>query len=160
MSIEEMKFTDMPELLQREVTNHIGMRFNGIVTVWNYWIEHCVKYISFTNAGGIIAILTFMNSRNITFVSWAGLALSFFGIGLILVGITIAHMFHRMKNNHDEMITYADEFYVGNIKWGEFKEKTGKATKFSKPALYFGWFSASSFFLGLIIGIISYITYD
>jgi hypothetical protein len=160
MNIKEMNFTDMCEPLQIEIRKDIGMRFNGIVTIWNYWIEHCVKYISFTNAGGIIAILTFMNSRSITSLSWCGLALLLFVIGLILVGITIAYMFHRMKNNYDEMITYAEKFYGGNIKWGEFKEKADKASKFNKPALFFGWFSASCFFAGLIIGIISFITYN
>ena len=160
MDIKEVKFTDTPKPFRRAVREHVGMRLDEIVRVWNYWTEHCVKYISFTNAGGIIAVLTFMNSRNITFVSLAGLALSLFGTGLILVGITIAYMFHRIKNNYDDMKMCADKFFTGNINWGEFIEKTDKATKFNKPALILGWLSAISFFAGLIIGIISFITYD
>jgi len=160
MNIEEMKFTDMPEPLRIEVGKGIRMSLNGIIRVWNYWIEHCVKYISFTNAGGIITILTFMNSRNIPSVSWPGLALLLFVIGLTSVGITSAYMFGRMRKNHDEMEAYADEFFAGNIKWGKVKERAEKARKFNKPALILGGLSASSFFLGLIIGIISFITYD
>jgi len=159
MNIEEMKVTDMPDSILRGVTEDIGMRFNGIVTVLNYWTEHCVKYISFANAGGIIAILTFMNLKNIKSLLLPGLALVLFVIGLVLVGFLIAHMFYRMKTNRDKMITYADKFYEGNIKWGEFKEIADKAKKFSRPALILGWSSASCFYLGIIIGIISFIKY-
>ncbi len=101
-----------------------------------------------------------MNSRKITSVSWPGLALLFFVSGLILVGATIAYMYHRMKDNFDEMIAYRDEFFAGNIKWGKVREIVEKARQFNKPALILGWLSALSFFTGLIIGIISFITYD
>jgi amino acid transporter len=160
MKIEEMKFTDMPDSLQVGSNQDIGRRFNGIIGIWNYWIEHCVKYISFTNAGGIIAVLTFMNSKNIRAVSWSGLALSLFVIGLILVGILIARMFGFMKKNHDNIKTYTREFYKGEITWGEFITKADKLTETKMAAVWLGWASACCFFVGLIIGIISYVTFD
>ena len=160
MKIEEMKFTDMPEPLQIGSSQNIGMRFKDIIGVWNYWIEHCIKYISFTNAGGIIAILTFMNSRNIKAVSWSGLALLLFVIGLILVGFIIASMFKHMRNSHGKMKIYAEKFYTGNIKWGEFIKEADKLTETNETAIWLGWISAWCFFIGLIIGIFSYISYD
>jgi len=161
MEIDKMKFTDdIPEPLRVDMSKYIGQRFTEIIQVWNYWLEHCVKYISFTNAGGIIAMLTFMNSRNIRAFSWPGLALLLFAIGLILVGITVAYMFHRMKKAHDQTEKDASEFYSGKITWGQFIEKVDKFKKFNIIALWLGWGAGVCFFVGLVIGIISFITYD
>ena len=159
MTIEEMRFTDMPEALKNGINQDIQIRFKGIIGVWNYWLEHCIKYISFTNAGGIIATLTFMNSRNIRAVSWAGLALLFFVIGLIAVGIIIGNMFNYAKTNYDKMKLYSNDFYMGNIKWGELIKKADQLTETNKAAIFSGWFAACCFFVGLIIGILSYVSH-
>lgn len=150
----------MPAPLQNEIIQIIRTQSDGIVRVWNCWIERSVKYITFTNAGGIIAMLTFMNSRNIRAISWSGLALCFFVFGLVLVGFIIGGMFKYTKDNHTKTRSYTKDFYTGTITWGYFIDKINKLTETNKSALWLGWFSGCCFFIGLIIGILSYVSYD
>lgn len=160
MKIDEMKFHEMPEELIAYANSQIGLLFTQITKVWDYWLEHCVKFVSFTNAGGIIAMLTFMNSRNIGFLSRAGLALSLFAVGLILVGIFILYMFLRFKLIYEKTEQDIDGFYSSKIQWGQFAKNVKERKKFHKLALWLGLGSATCFFIGLVIGIISFITYD
>jgi len=155
-----MKFQEMPDQLKPGIVESINKLSRDIAQVWDYWLEHCVKYVSFTNAGGIIAMLTFMNSRNIRAISWSGLALLLFIIGLILVGIIILYMFLRFKVFYENTVKDINEFYSGNIQLGQLNKKVEQRKKFHKLALWLGFGTAGCFFFGLVIGIISFITYD
>jgi hypothetical protein len=159
MGIEAMRFADIPESLKFGISQNIQIRFNGLISVWNYWLEHSIKYISFTNAGGIVATLTFINSRHVPAVSWAGLALLFFVIGLLTVGIIIGNMFNYAKINCYNIQIYFNEFYKNSITWGEFLTKADELTKANRAAIISGWIAAFCFFIGLIVGIITYLSY-
>ena len=128
-----MKFLEIPEQLKPGIVENINKLSRDVIQVWNYWLEHCVKFVSFTNAGGIIAMLTFMNSRNIRFLSRAGLALSLFAVGLILTGIFILYMFLRFKLIYEKTEQDVDDFYSSKIKWGQFAKKVKERKKFHKP---------------------------
>lgn len=78
---------------QSNLMDSINSRLNERILYFNYWTDHCVKYLLFVNAGGVIAVLGFMNRLKLSSaIFFAVLALVFFTIGLILVGVLLNHM--------------------------------------------------------------------
>jgi len=150
------------------IKTYIEIRTNQIIQTWNYWLEHCVKYILFVNAGGIITILSFMRALNyVRAISLPGLALGFYIVGLFLVGVIFLYMFFRFKKDYDEFTVDTESLKTDLIKnpkvaeerWQQFLAKDEPRKKFRKTALYLGLSSASCFFIGTIIGIISFFIY-
>ena len=129
MNINKMNFYEMPEELLAYANSQIELLFSQITKVWDYWLEHCIKFVSFTNAGAIIAMLTFMNSRNIGFLSRAGLALSLFAIGLILVGIFLLYMFLCFKMIYEKTEQDVNDFHSTKINWGQLSKKVKQGSK-------------------------------
>lgn len=104
---------DIRKRYQLEIINR---RLFERVQFFNYWTEHCVRYLLFVNAGGVIAVLTFMGIFKIdNLISWAGLALGFFTVGLILVGWLLNHMRSFFEKIWKELLEDREKLSTGEI---------------------------------------------
>jgi hypothetical protein len=154
-----MKFSQVPEPIKSQTEEYIKRRFNEIVSIWNYWLEHCVKFISFMNAGGVIAILTFMGiTKKIEIISLPGLALGLFVLGIFLDGILFSTMFNRMKNQYQNMNLEVADLFADKLDREDFLAKDQKRLELSKSAFFLGWGAAICFYIGVIIGLFSFFT--
>jgi len=142
---------------RRNYEEAIYTRFFERYRWMNYWSDRCYNYLLFVNAGGIIAILTFMSTfDDISTISIASALLSLvcFIIGLVLVGLLSKYLFYFFKDrwqalkddmNQDiefEEIIKRDNPRLGESRYGE------------KLALAASWFA----FGGIILGLISFFT--
>jgi hypothetical protein len=135
----------------------IFVRFYERYQWMNYWGDHCFKYLLFVNAGGIIAVLTFMGTfddiRPISF-ALAGLSLVCFIAGLVLVGFLSKHLFYFFKVRWQAL---KDDINQG-LEYEEIIKRDDPRLEESrygeKMALTASWLA----FGGIVLGLTSFFT--
>ena len=130
------------------------------VQYFNYWNDHCVRYLLFVNAGGVIAVLTFMGILGIDKIRFeAVLALGFFTVGLILVGLLLDHMRSFFKKLWQELFADRDKLFTGQIADPqEVLDKDMPRVKESKYAVIVARISSVCILGGIVFGFISFFT--
>jgi hypothetical protein len=112
------------------------------------------------NAGGIIAVLTFMGILNIVrAVSWAGLSLLSFVIGVILVGLLFSHMYEFFKKNCKGLEEDREDFLSHKISWEDLLAKDAPRLQESKCAERLARISSICILGGIVFGFIGFFTY-
>jgi len=120
----------------------------------NYWGDHSFKYLLFVNAGGVIAILTFISTFKVKAISVAGLSLGSFVIGLVLVGLLCKYLYYFFKVKCTELDNDRKRFDTRQLTFEEFlirdAPRLDESRYGEKLALAASWFAFGGILLGLI----------
>ena len=150
-----MKYSDenlSPEL-RNSRDNHINNRWSQLYSLSKDSGESAIKYLFTTNAGGAVAVLTYLGAiaSNGESQLLAKLALAIFFIGIISVGVYKAYMVHNFESLFSHYQQLVSEYYDEKIGWGALIKSD--ETKVGKPiAPYiFGYISFFSFIIGSIV---------
>jgi hypothetical protein len=125
------------------------------------WIDRVLRYLFLTNAGGAIAVLSFMGaSENVRAVSGPKWALGFFVVGLILLGILSAYQLYHSANLNAQWRRSLQQYLAGRITWDLLIE--GDQERSYVVTSYFGYlFGYGSFICfcgGSVIGLVLIVT--
>ena len=92
------KLSEVDPGTRETLLNHINRRWGQLYDLEKEWGEKANRYLLLTNAGGAIATLSFLgaSSQALNRPS-AKVALLFFVVGVVLVGIGTAKQFHHMS---------------------------------------------------------------
>ncbi len=113
-----MKFTEMPHELRVEAIELVNRRWGQLHKLEEDWGERVFKYLLATNAGGAVALLSFLGTGKAPNIVWAKISLALFIFGLICVGIALARIYHRMERLYDRYRADASMFFKGEIARG------------------------------------------
>ena len=99
-------------------TRYIDIRGSFLSQLLMLWIDRVLRYLFLTNAGGAIAVLSFMGaSENVRAMLGPKWALGFFVMGLILLGILSAYQLHHSAELNNEWRRSLQQYLAGRITW-------------------------------------------
>jgi hypothetical protein len=80
--------------------------------------ERAIRYLLLTNSGGAIAVLGFLGGSPAAIsLTSAKIALLFFVIGVVLVGVTTAKQYHEAAYLYEAWQSDVDDYYASKINW-------------------------------------------
>ena len=155
-----MKYEKATKTFNAECSKYISDRSSQIVQAIDYWADLGVKYLLYLNAGGAIVILAFVGaSSSVRSMVGSKLALLSFVFGLITVWIIFVVGFYRMVHFQKSLKEDSDQYMSNEIDWEDLLENDSKRLRPSKWACLLGWGAFMFFDLGVILGLISLLTY-
>jgi hypothetical protein len=156
-----MKFSEMNKELQEVVMAYTKNRFSQIIQEIAHWGENSIKYLMIGNAGSAVATLTFMgSSETVRAMLGPKLALGCFIIGVVFVGLLLSRLLYGAREWYGDLNQDAHNFYMQDkLDWETLYNNDQKRSGPIKWADFFAWIAAISFFVGLVIGFISLLTY-
>ncbi len=114
-----MPFSQEPPVVQQQQFNFISSRWGQLSTLVKEWTEKAVKFLTLTNAGGAVAVLSFMGaSDEVRSMFWPRIALFCFALGVICTGIFIANQFHRIETIFLRYKRDSERYLSDKIEWG------------------------------------------
>lgn len=148
-----MKFTDMPEVAQRQTIDFVNARWAQLHKLEEDWGEKVYKYLLLTNSGGAVALLSFLGSGKAPDILWAKVALASFVTALVVVGIAVARIYHRMAFLYTQYRNDAASFFTGEIERSQLYERDeGRSRKDSFWATLLPYTCFGLFIFGCVTG--------
>ena len=130
---------------------YIDTRESYLSRLLMLWIDRVLRYLFLTNAGGAIAVLGFMGaSENIRGMLGPKCALSFFVIGLVLLGILSAYQLHHSAELYTQWRRSLQQHLTGRMTWQELVE--GDEERSYVMTGYFGYLLGYGSFLCFCTG--------
>ena len=145
-----MKYSEAPEAVKTQRSEYIKARWEQLADLQKMWIERIYRYLFLINAGGAVAILTFMGSRSEIAESWwARTMLLLFVLGLILVGVMQAYNLHFINWLFARWRTEVTDFYDDKLHWevmtkDDFERAKEPLTVYILGYISFGCFIAAT----------------
>jgi len=139
-------------VIPQQNLDHINQRWGQLYNLSTEWANRCTKQLFLVNSGGAIAMLSFIGARHQVhpLVVW-GLALML--LGLVLVGILTARVYHHMSYLFNAWKKDVKEYFVGRITYDKLlQDDEGRAQENIIDYLL-GYGSLSCFVLGIALGI-------
>ena len=88
---------------------------NGLVKEWT---EKAVSFLTLTNAGGAVAVLSFMGAFDKARTMWGPrIALCCFALGVICTSIVIARQFHRIEGLFAHCKKDSERYLTDQMEW-------------------------------------------
>jgi hypothetical protein len=101
-----------------ENARYIDVRSSHLSQLLMLWIERVLKYLFLTNAGGAIAVLSFMGaSQEVRAMASPKWALGCFLVGVFLVGVLSAYQLQHSANLNTEWRNDVQDYLAGQITW-------------------------------------------
>ena len=153
-------------IARRQQEEYITRRVYNEYHWLNYWGEHSFNYLLFVNAGGVIAILTFMSifKDKIKATSLAGLVsvltLVCFVVGLVLVGLFSKYQYYFFKEKCKAIDEDSKSFGAGRLTFEEFLNKDAPRLKESRYGEKYALAAARCAFGGIVFGLFSFFAYN
>ena len=112
------KLSEVDPGTRETLLNHINRRWGQLYDLEKEWGEKANRYLLLTNAGGAIATLSFLgaSSQALNRPS-AKVALLFFVVGVVLVGIGTAKQFHHMSGLFKAYKQDVERYFADRITW-------------------------------------------
>ena len=128
-------------------------RWAQINTLRNQWIEKALRFLILTNAGGAVAVLSFIgNSDEARRMFGPRFALSCFALGIIVAGIFIAIQFHRFDFMFRGYHSDSAKYFSDEIEWDELKKNDDDRSGPHSIDYVWPYISFILFILGCIAG--------
>jgi hypothetical protein len=142
-----MTLMDEYEKAALSVTNTLGKSLRE-------WADKATNYLTITNAGGAVAVLSFLGNsaelgRHFGFIHGA---LILFTVGVLSAGVLIAKQFYKRDKALSEWTTYIEANQVNAETWKGAITILKTNTKPSSWDKWLGWFPFIFFVLGCICG--------
>ena len=144
--------SQMPLEIQRQYIDRINQRWSQLYHLQKEWADKVINFLFLTNSGGAIAMLGFIGSRQQvhSLVVW-GLGIML--LGLIFVGVLVAHVYHQMTGLFDAWRTDVKEYFLDRISWEKLNEDDNVRSRDHVLNLYLGYGSLGCFIVGIALGV-------
>ena len=148
-----MKFTQMTQATQQNAIDAVNRRWGQLHKLEEDWGERVYKYLLLTNSGGAVALLSFLGTGKAPEIVWAKIALASFIFGLIVVGMALARIYHRMEWLYKNYRNDSARFFIDEIERDELNRlDDGRSRKQSIWAYLLPYTCFSSFIFGCVTG--------
>ncbi len=147
------KYSELNDKIRKEYCDYIETRWGQLYELQKEWGDKAIKMLFVINAGGAIAILSYMASSNSTITAAVIFTLCCFFIGIILVGTLVARTVHCMKNLYEGWTTDVNKFYKDEIEWKKLIELDENRIPNELPDFIIGYASFATFIIGSIVGV-------
>lgn len=148
-----MKYSETPEDFKPIRDAYITERWSQLAELEQTWGERAVRYLFLVNAGGAIAVLTFMGAnKEIADLTWTRWMLFLFVLGVIAVGVLQAYQLHFIQWLYITWRRGVSAFKNDQITWGHLTD--GDTERSSGPAAVYllGYLSFAMFLVSTAIG--------
>ena len=139
----------------RDIRNKfVNERWEQLYNLSKESSESAIKYLFTTNAGGGVAVLTYLGAivdKGVPHVN-AKVSLGLFFIGIIFVGIYKAYIVHfheGLMNNYKNLV---NDYYDSKIGWNSLLESDESNVGSSKVPYILAYISFGCFIVGSAIG--------
>ena len=102
----------------------MSQRWTQINTLRNDFIEKAIRFLFLTNAGGAVAVLSFIgNSDEARRMGGPLFALVCFALGIVFIGIYLAIQYHRFDSLLRGYYSDVRKYYADQMEWLELRKK-------------------------------------
>lgn len=148
-----MNFADMQEPKKNSSLGFLDKRWERLNAWFNAEWENAAKYLFLTNAGGAVAVLSFLGaSKDLRGNCCLALALLAFAVGVILLGAFRAHLVHKSADTYVGWAKDADLFVTNQLTWEKLIENHERRAAIGAWGYIFGYASFTCFILGVVCG--------
>jgi len=144
--------SQLPLEIQRQYIDQINQRWSQLYHLEKEWTDKAINFLFLTNSGGAIAMLGFIGTKQqVSF--WVVLGLGIMLLGLILVGVLVARVYHQMSSLFNLWRKDVKEYFMDRISWEKLNEDDSLRSEDSVLNLCLGYGSLSCFIIGIALGI-------
>jgi hypothetical protein len=123
------------------------------------WIDKAVSFLVLTNAGGAVAVLSFMGtSDEVRRMCGPRFALGCFAFGIIVAGIFIATQFHRLDSLFFGYHVDSERYLSDQIEWDALRTRDDDRSRTSFMDYFWPYVSFILFIAGCVAGALSLFT--
>ncbi len=151
-----MAFSREPPHIQQHRFNFISARWAQLNALTKDWSDKAISYLMLTNAGGAVAVLSFMGSSEVRAMAGPKIALGCFALGVICVGILVAKQLHRFEGFYKGYKRDSEQYLADRIEdWGTVVSRDEERVEASFWDYAWGYFAFILFIGGCGAGAIS-----
>jgi hypothetical protein len=148
-----MPFSQEDPHIQQYHSDLVIARWSQINTLRNQWIEKALRFLVLTNAGGAVAVLSFIgNSDEARRMCGPRFALSCFAAGIIVAGIFIAVQFHRFDSMFKGYHSDSAKYFSDEIEWDKLRKDDDRRSSPHSIDYVWPYIAFALFILGCIAG--------
>ena len=148
-----MKFTELSEDKKLFTFTRVDEHTKRVQSESLASLEAGINYLFLINAGGAVAVLSFLGAAEKADLRASPLvALAFFAVGVTFVGVIKAFRVHYFGKRSNAWVTESARFFAGEIDWQDLNQNYGKATLEPCWPYRVGYLSFACFFIGAFIG--------
>ena len=127
---------------------------NGRVKIIDLWGVYCVKFVTAVNAGGVIAIMSFMGAtKKVNFFLLLGVG--FYLAGVTLMGLVLHTLFDKHIEFQKQFENDVLNFITNRLPWETLCKNESDRNIIIKPANIMGILAFIAFLCGSISGVLS-----
>ncbi len=148
-----MPFSKEDLLTQQYHSGLVTARWTQLNTLRNQWVEKALRLLVLTNAGGAVAVLSFIGaSDEARRMCGPRFALGCFAAGIIIAGIFIAIQFHRFDSMFKGYGSDSAKYFSDEIEWDKLRKDDDDRS--APHSIDYAWLyiSFGLFILGCIVG--------
>lgn len=153
-----MRMSQLPQQQREEANRYIGARWKNLYEVSKQAIDQVIRYLFLVNAGGAIAVLSFLGASADTRQLVAPkVALSLFGMGVVLNGILLTMRVHQTEWLFAAWRRDVTDFYDDKVELKDLysKDKIRSEGRYIIVNYLFGYLSFLCFVVGGGVGLCS-----
>jgi hypothetical protein len=150
-----MPFSQEPDHVRQYRFNLISARWAQLNALTKDWSDKAVSYLMLTNAGGAVAVLSFMASDKVREMPGPRIALSCFAAGVIVTGILVAKQLHRFEAILKGYVKDSTRYLADQIEWDTLTTDDDSRAKPSVMDYAWGYVAFILFIGGCVAGAIS-----
>ncbi len=150
-----MALSDERPEVQQFRFNFINARWAQLNALTKEWSDKAVSYLMLTNAGGAVAVLSFMASDKVREMPGPKIALCCFSAGVIFTGILVAKQLHRVERVFKDYRKDSTRYLIDQIEWLALTTDDDNRAKPSFWDYAWGYLAFALFFGGCVAGAIS-----
>jgi len=143
-------FSQQDPALRESLNTYVNQRWRQLYELEKEWGERALKYLMLTNSGGAIATLSFLGASSQTInLLGAKISLFLFVLGVFLVGVSTAKIFHNMSHLFKLWKEDVENYQSDEITWEQLQEQdknrvVNSFLDFAIPYASFGCFIGGS----------------
>ena len=148
--------SEFPLEVQRQHIDQVNQRWSQLYHLQKEWSDKAINFLFLTNSGGAIAMLGFIGAtQHVHFLVVLGLGIML--LGLIFVGILIAHVYHQMTRLFDAWRNEVKGYFQNKITWEKLNKDDELRSKDSILNLCLAYISLLCFIIGITLGILGFL---
>lgn len=117
-------FSKQDPAVRQSLNAHINQRWGQLYELEKEWGERALKYLMLTNSGGAIATMGFLGASPAAInMLGAKISLFLFVLGVFLVGVSTARIFHQMSRLFSAWKVDVKHYQADKITWEHLQEQ-------------------------------------
>jgi hypothetical protein len=155
-----MKYnTETPQHIRDEYITRISSRWRQLNELLLSVITDGIKYLFYVNAGGCVAVLTFLGtSDSVRQHTWPWWVLGLFFSGLVLVGFLNLFRYKTIESLQINWQENVGEFYKGDLDFDVITAKDNEKVESSYWIVWFAYLAFACFIGGGLVGLFNFNT--